>query len=91
MQSAAWLVNFIRNEAVKARPSGIFLAELASGEPFRIRLSGVELGSPFVLAAPDLLSAASGDEPTVRPGDTILVLGLDNQQQYIAVSKVVKS
>jgi hypothetical protein len=27
----------------------------------------------------------------VRPGDTILVLGLDNQQQYIAVSKVVKS
>lgn len=90
MQSAAWLVNFIRNEAVKARPSGIFLAELVCGEPFRIRLSGVELGSPFLLVAADLRAAASGDEPEVKPGDTILVLGLDNQQQYVAMSKVVK-
>lgn len=91
MQSAAWLVNFIRNEAVKARPSGIFLAELVSGSPFRIRLSGVELGEPFLLVTPALLAAATGSEPEVKPGDTLLVLGLDNQQQYVAISKVVKS
>ncbi|RAU93213.1 hypothetical protein [Paenibacillus sp. YN15] len=91
MQSAAWLVNFIRNEAAKACPSGIFLAELVSGSPFRIRLSGVELGNPFLLVTPALLAAASGNEPEVKPGDMILVLGLDNQQQYVAVSKVVKS
>ncbi|MDF2923178.1 MAG: hypothetical protein K0R57_2092 [Paenibacillaceae bacterium] len=89
MQSAAWFVNFIRDEVNKAQPSAFNLAIVTSIAPLRIRLSGVELGSPFLSASETLAAGLSGEFPTVVPGDTVLVAVLPNQQRYVALCKVV--
>jgi hypothetical protein len=89
MPSAAWLVQFIRDEAAKAQPTALSLALVSSVNPLRIRLSGVELGTPFLSASPELLAATTGEAPQVKPGDTVLVGVLSAQQHYVAISKVV--
>lgn len=88
-QSAAWLVQFIRDEAAKAQQPALSLAVVTSVEPFRIKLSGVELGSPFLSTGAGLLEAAGGDASRVNPGDTVLVAALSGQQHYVALTKVV--
>jgi hypothetical protein len=88
-QNAAWLVQFIRDEAAKAQQSVLSLAVVTSVEPFRIKLSGVELGSPFLSVSSGLLEAVGVDDPRVNPGDTVLVAALSGQQHYVALTKVV--
>jgi hypothetical protein len=90
-QSAAWLVKFIQDEAKKALQPPAYLAEVTSVLPFKVRLMGVELGQPFLFMSETLHAAIHADPPIVGMGDTVLVVPLQNQNQYVALSKVVSA
>lgn len=72
MSNAAWLVKFIRDQArAAARGSSIHLAVVTNLQPFRVKMEGVELGSPFLLVEPGLLSNTKTYDATLTAGTTL--------------------
>ncbi|WP_438445913.1 DUF2577 family protein [Gorillibacterium sp. sgz5001074] len=65
MNDAAWLVQFIREQVVAMQQPMIHLAKVSATAPLRIKLGNVELGSPFLMAPPDLLAATKSYQATM--------------------------
>jgi hypothetical protein len=71
MSNAAWLVKFIRDQAGAARSSSVHLAVVTSLQPFRVKMEGVELGSPFLMVEPGLLSNTKTYDATLTADTTL--------------------
>lgn len=71
MSDAAWLVQFIRDHIKEAKISPTYLAVVTSLQPFRVKMEGVELGSPFLLVEPGLISNTKTYDATLVTDTTL--------------------
>jgi hypothetical protein len=71
MSNAAWLVKFIRDHARDMMEPSAHLAVVSSLEPLRVQMQGVELGAPFLMAVPKLLTRSYVYDATFTTNTTM--------------------
>jgi hypothetical protein len=89
VKNAAWLVQFIREQASGLIQPFVHLGKVRSVNPLRVRLLDVELDAAFLLVEDGLNQQLQQTPSPISVGDDVVLLPIDDGRKFIVTCKVV--